>query len=46
MQANGISLCPECHIKAENGIYTEAYLFSLINSNPGFANSESVRLIK
>jgi 5-methylcytosine-specific restriction endonuclease McrA len=43
--ANGVSLCSDCHLKAEKGEITEAYLFMLINSNAGHAHNESVRLL-
>ncbi len=44
VKENGITLCPPCHRRAEDGIPTQEELFELIGSNASLASRLSARL--
>lgn len=44
VKENGITLCPDCHFKAETGYMTAEHLYKLIGSSYELAKKASERL--
>jgi 5-methylcytosine-specific restriction endonuclease McrA len=44
VKENGVTLCPDCHIKAEAGSITAEHLYKLIGSSYELAKKASDRL--